>query len=453
MNRRTTDVRLFCVSLSVRASVVSDRPPHGDAHNRARCLGASWGTPTLNSFSPLMQAGFALLLGIVCSVCGPVHHAYAADPVPTIDATTLHHKVLCGYQGWFRCPDDPSGRGWVHWSRDRKQITPQSLTIEMWPDMREYTSGEKYPAPGFTYPDGRPAELFSSANPLTVDRHFDWMRQYEIDGALVQRFVSGTGHPDSTRVLRHAAAAAQETGRVFAVEYDMSGVPEDQLLTRITTDWKALVDEMKITENPQYLHHEGLPVLGVWGFFPERFSSETAHALIDFFKAEGPYQVTLIGGCNWPWRNESDPQWARALRRFDVLSPWNVGHVHREAGKLYADTGRWAGDREEAQRHGMGYMPVVFPGFSWDNLKHQPAGTTDIPRLGGEFYWRQFETAGELQIEMVKVAMFDEVDEATAIFKVSDTPPTQAHFLGLEGLPSDTYLRLTGKGSRLIRGE
>jgi len=22
----------------------------------------------------------------------------------TVDATTLHKKVLCGYQGWFRCP-------------------------------------------------------------------------------------------------------------------------------------------------------------------------------------------------------------------------------------------------------------------------------------------------------------------------------------------------------------
>src|SRR5205809_8038025 len=24
----------------------------------------------------------------------------------TVDATTLHKKVLCGHQGWFRCPGD-----------------------------------------------------------------------------------------------------------------------------------------------------------------------------------------------------------------------------------------------------------------------------------------------------------------------------------------------------------
>ena len=54
---------------------------------------------------------------------------------------------------------------------------------------------------------------------------------------------------------------------------------------------------------------------------------------------------------------------------------------------------------------------------------------------------------------MAYVAMFDEVDEATAIFKVRDDPPVQARFQAREGLPSDWYLRLAGEGSKLIRGE
>ena len=45
---------------------------------------------------------------------------------------------------------------------------------------------------------------------------------------------------------------------------------------------------------------------------------------------------------------------------------------------------------------------------------------------------------------MQYVAMFDEVDEATAIFKCSDTPPSGAPFVAMEGLPSDHYLRLAG---------
>ena len=47
--------------------------------------------------------------------------------------------------------------------------------------------------------------------------------------------------------------------------------------------------------------------------------------------------------------------------------------------------------------------------------------------------------------------MFDEVDEGTAIFKVTSSPPTQGRFVGYDGLPSDWYLRLTGEATRLLR--
>ncbi len=54
---------------------------------------------------------------------------------------------------------------------------------------------------------------------------------------------------------------------------------------------------------------------------------------------------------------------------------------------------------------------------------------------------------------MAYVAMFDEVDEATAIFKVTNTPPVEARFQTYEGRPSDWYLRLTGEGTKVIRGQ
>src|SRR5512146_2437127 len=49
---------------------------------------------------------------------------------------TMTGKVLCGYQGWFTCPGDGSGRGWFHWSKD--VFEPGSCTIDLWPDMSEY---------------------------------------------------------------------------------------------------------------------------------------------------------------------------------------------------------------------------------------------------------------------------------------------------------------------------
>src|SRR5438876_6476635 len=55
---------------------------------------------------------------------------------------------------------------------------------------------------------------------------------------------------------------------------------------------------------------------------------------------------------------------------------------------------------------------------------------------------------------MIYVAMFDEMDEGTAIFKCTDDPPVGAsRFLTLEGLPSDHYLWLTGLGGKVLRGD
>jgi hypothetical protein len=122
-------------------------------------------------------------------------------------------------------------------------------------------------------------------------------------------------------------------------------------------------------------------------------------------------------------------------------------------GEKHAATGYWKTDMAEAKAAGMGYLPVIYPGFGWSNLRGKQSAGETIPRLGGEFFWRQFSTASDLGVKMAYVAMFDEVDEGTAIFKVSNRPPTQGQFQTYEGLPADWYLRLTGEGARLIRGE
>ena len=56
---------------------------------------------------------------------------------------------------------------------------------------------------------------------------------------------------------------------------------------------------------------------------------------------------------------------------------------------------------------------------------------------------------------MVYVAMFDEVDEGTAIFKcVNDVPIGQkSKFVTFEGLPGDFYLKMVGDATKLIRSE
>jgi hypothetical protein len=396
----------------------------------------SWKPPTV---------GLVVLLACV---------AARAETAKPVDATTLHHKVLCGYQGWFRCPGDPANEGWVHWSRRGDRIAPDTLTFEMWPDMREYGDDERYAATGFTHPDGTQAFLFSSANPNTVERHFRWMQQHDLDGVFLQRFLVNIGNPSLDRVLENVRASAKSTGRAYALFYDMTAYPPDKTYETLVADWKRLVDEKKITKDDRYLHDNGKPVLIVWGFFEERFGPQRANRIIDFFMNDPKYGVKLIGGVQWNWRTAvKDPEWAKVFRRFEVISPWNVGNVTHEKGKRYASTAYWKDDIAEAARHGGRWMPVVYPGFGWTNLKGKGAPGPTIPRLGGEFFWRQFVTANRLNVDMVYVAMFDEVDEGTAIFKVTNAPPTQAHFDTFDGLPSDFYLRLTAEGTKLIRGE
>lgn len=390
----------------------------------------------------------AILLLTTALIAGWSAAAPAGEPV---DAATLDRKVLCGYQGWFRCPGDPAGEGWRHWSRDAQRIAPETLTFEMWPDLEEFTAEEKFPAPGFTHADGSPAHLFSSAHPRTIHRHFDWMERHGIDGVFLQRFLVNIGNPSFDHILDTVREAASRTGRVYAVGYDMTGFPTAEILDRLRTDWRRLVDERKVTRDGRYLHHQGRPVVFVWGFFPDRFGPELAHQIIDAFHDEGPYRATLIGGVPWYWRRETNPEWARAFRRFDVISPWNVGNTTTINGQRHAATASWKDDLAEARTAGAAYLPVIYPGFGWTHLMGEKTAGHTIPRLGGRFLWRQFATASDLGVSAAFVAMFDEVDEGTAIFKVSDNPPTQARFQTFEGLPADWYLRLTGEATRRIR--
>ena len=109
------------------------------------------------------------------------------------------------------------------------------------------------------------------------------MQDYGIDGVWLSRFVVGVAnHP--TNVLINVRNAANRTGRTFALEYDLSGQPTNTVFSQLTNDWRWLVDNLHITQDPRYLHHNGKPVLMIWGFFADRFSTNLAHQIIDFFK-------------------------------------------------------------------------------------------------------------------------------------------------------------------------
>jgi hypothetical protein len=218
---------------------------------------------------------------------------------------------------------------------------------------------------------------------------------------------------------------------------------------------------MKVREDSRYLHHQGKPVVLLWGLgLKDRpWTPAQGKELIEFFKNDPKYGgVYLIGGIDPAWRtlgggSRPDPAWSPVYRMFDAISPWDAGRFRDNAGMDRVRKASWEGDLAELKGLGIGYMPTAFPGFSWDNLRHKPPGTTTIPRRKGEFYWRQFAIFKTLGIRTVFVGMFDEVNEGTAIYKVANQTPVGENFVTYEGLPSDYYLRLTAAATQMIRGD
>ncbi len=49
-------------------------------------------------------------------------------------------------------------------------------------------------------------------------------------------------YPSRRRVLDHVRAAATKTGRVWALSFDMAGMPADRIFDVLTEEWKRLVD-------------------------------------------------------------------------------------------------------------------------------------------------------------------------------------------------------------------
>jgi hypothetical protein len=394
--------------------------------------------------------------------------ADAADALPPdgggrlVDPSTLTHKLIMGYQGWFFCPGDGAPMNtWVHWFRGAP-YDATTLTVDMYPSVSELDPDERC-ATSFTFPNGQPAPLYSAWNTKTVERHFAWMRDHDLDGVFLERFLVGVANPalkpGLDQVLRNVMSGAEKYGRTFAVEYDISGQDPTTLVDLLKADWEYLVDTIGVTKSPSYLNHAGKPVLEVWGFgvAGRPGTPQQATDTIAWLRsgAPTPQQATLVGGVARDWR--TDATWGPIVRGFDIINPWTVGaYVDDASADVYAAT--VAADLAEAKANGREFMPVVFPGFSWKNLNNGPLN--QIPRRAGKFYWRQVYNAVAAGSPMIFGAMFDEVDEGTAMYKIAPSAadmPAQGSFVALDAdgttLPDDWYLRIANEAGKMLRGE
>lgn len=397
-----------------------------------------------------------LLLNFLCSVLLFASSALIS-PAQQPMYESVEGLVMAGYQGWFNAEGDGAGLGWKHYEKEH-EFRPGWCTIDLWPEVEEY---QKLYKTDFRYNDGSPAYVFSSRDLSTTMLHFKWMKEYGIDGVYMQRFVASLRTEDRKQnynlILRNAADASEEYGRAFCVMYDLSGIKSEET-TLLMKDWKNLSGNMRITSRKTYLHHNGKPLVAVWGagFNDNRkYSLDDVRRVVEFLKGQG---CSVLLGVPTHWRSLNmdtlpDPKLHDIIELADIVHPWFVGRYNYESYDNFKTL--ISEDLEWCKSHGKTYMPVVFPGFSWYNLKGGVAAPLNsIPRLGGQFMWKQVANAVELGAKCLYIAMFDEIDEGTAIFKCSNRVPVgESPFLTYEGCEPDRYLWLAGMAGKVLRKE
>lgn len=370
---------------------------------------------------------------------------------------SIRNLVMAGYQGWFNTPEDGAGLGWKHFEKE-KEFKPGKCTIDLWPDVSEY---EKTYETAFKLPDETPAKVFSSYDASTTDLHFKWMKQYGIDGVFMQRFVvsirNQKGKDNYNKILNNAVLSAEKYDRAICLMYDLSGMEagEEDILIH---DWKELCEKYKLVSrnNNHYVYHHGKPLVAVWGIgFNDRrkYGYEQVKKIIDFLKSEG---CSILVGVPTHWRTltidaVSDTRLLELVKQADIVHPWLVGRFDNNTYEPYRKS--IEEDIKWCKANGKDYMPVLFPGFSWHNMK-KDAPQNMIPRLGGRFFWKQVKGAVDAGAESLYLAMFDEIDEGTAFFKCTNTPPVgESSFITYEGEAPDHYLWLAGEAAKYLRGE
>lgn len=380
--------------------------------------------------------------------------------------TSYNGLVMTGYQGWFTADGDGAERGWHHYQKNG-QFKPDYTSVDLWPDTSEY---EKVYKTAFNHKNGSPAYTFSSFDKETVNLHFKWMKDYGIDGAFMQRFVTEIKNPEGklhfNKVLENALHAANEHGRAISIMYDLSGCTSEDMEILIN-DWKELQKTFSLFDNninPTYLRHNQKPLLAIWGVgFDDnrKYSISDVNEMITKLNG-GESRNSIMLGVPYYWRTldndtEKDSLLHSVIKLSDIIMPWAVGRYNSDSYRSVA-TKTLIEDIKWCKENNIDYVPLIFPGFGWGNLKNDPSSYNLIPREEGEFFWKQVLGAKLSGVESLYLAMFDEIDEGTALFKClrnSEVPLNgSGKFIGIEDhLESDYYLWLSGEAREWMKGK
>ena len=425
--------------------------------------------------------------------------------------------VMCGYQGWFACPGDGSQysqvQAWPHyadkWSFPRIfQPGVGRNGIDFWPDTREYEI--TYEAETFELPDGTHPRLFSSYDESSVRTHFRWMQEYGIDGVFMQRFASQIGNPVaielSNKVLKSAMKASDDYQRAICMMYDLVGLGSECSVDEMLQDIREVTAMYNFFDRESgrkyYLYHEGKPLIAFVSVDQNsNYTVQDAQRLVDACQEMG-FSIMVSGPTYWREGGGDFPFSTDALHALikdcDICTPWYVGRYDHDgtAGSHGGSFNKFKeavvnNDKQWLDKNGVEFAPLCFPGYSDQNM--HPNNRVS-KRAGGNFLWNQMYHNISIGCKMLYIAMFDEVDEGTAVFKClrksevpsneywseyyvvyengtyrrSTTPVSVSgngnwcrkaselniKFNGIDdNLQSDHYLWLIGQARKMLRGE
>lgn len=475
-----------------------------------------------------------LLLNIaLMASCNNVDEDYIPGPImpdnqentepPTIELPkegepydSYQGLVMCGYQGWFACPGDGSdyGPSWAHFSQ--KWDFPRFFQpgvgrcgIDMWPDVSEYE--KTYEAEMFRLPDGKTnPRVFSSYDESTVDLHFKWMKEYEISGVFMQRFASQINNPTakqlSDKVLSSAMKASNKYNRAICMMYDCVGLGSECSVDYLIEDIRQISQQYNFFDREAgqkyYLYHNGKPLIALVSVDENaNYTVADAQKIVDACQEMG-FSIMVSGPTYWRTGGGDVPFGTEGLHALikdsDICTPWYVGRYDHD-GTAGAHGGKFSqfkeavvkGDKQWLDQNGVEFAPLCFAGYSDRNIH---PNNKVFKRAGGDFFWSQVYNSKEIGCKMIYVAMFDEIDEGTAIFKClrqSELPSNEyfndyyvvfengaysrstvpvevtgngnwcklaselnVTFTGIEDhLQSDHYLWLAGQAGKMLRGE
>ena len=415
--------------------------------------------------------------------------------------------LYTGYQGWYATPGDLRGLeiGWFHWTTRSVPPGPKTLTVDVWPDLSSLLDSPAVTIHPWTNGRQEPLHFFSSIHPDVVNRHAEWMENHGIDVVVLQRFVAMLEHPVHRQridlLLNLWNERCAHGSLKLLVMYDPSGCEPSRACSLIRRDWSLLASKLYGPGGGgrQEMSRQGLlqPALILWGLgLKDRpLHPADARALIHDLQTgdQALPPTTVWGGVPTFWRTlrgDSRADYASVYEAFDLLFPWSVGRFWNERTLTL-----WLDEIEQdlalcASRN-QGYLPCLFPGFSWRNLVVNRGGArlaphaspssrslpgparswpgeepppygqlNQIPRQCGLFLWNQAVGCFRRGCQGAFIAMFDELDEGTAIMPLvesQDQLPSNLPLVALDqdgySLPSDHYLWLAHKIKRLWVGE